>query len=126
MSEKTLAVYDPAMCCSSGVCGPDVDPTLTTFAADLAWLTAQGVSVTRYNLAQQPGEFVAQAAVKEALERDGDGALPMLLVGGRAVMSGAYPTREQLARWLGVTTEKPAGAPAGAPKPCCSPKSGCC
>jgi hypothetical protein len=34
----TLCVFDPAMCCSTGVCGPSVDPELARFAADLDWL----------------------------------------------------------------------------------------
>jgi len=25
---KTIEIFDPAMCCSSGVCGPSVDPKL--------------------------------------------------------------------------------------------------
>jgi hypothetical protein len=50
MNMKKLEVYDPAMCCSTGVCGVDVDPVLVQFAADLAWIGEQGVSVTRYNL----------------------------------------------------------------------------
>ncbi len=40
-----LEVYDPAMCCSTGVCGPEVDPALVTFAADLKWVEAQGIAV---------------------------------------------------------------------------------
>ncbi len=31
----TIEVFDPAMCCSTGVCGPQVDPDLARFAADL-------------------------------------------------------------------------------------------
>jgi hypothetical protein len=42
------------MCCSTGVCGPGVDPQLARFAADVAWLQGQGVTVERFNLAQQP------------------------------------------------------------------------
>ena len=53
----TIRVFDPAMCCSSGVCGPSVDPQLARFSADLDWLKAQGVSVERFNLAQQPAAF---------------------------------------------------------------------
>jgi len=121
MSEKNLHVYDPAMCCSTGVCGADVDKNLVRFAADLEWLGGQGVQVQRFNLAQQTGAFVSSLAVKEALDAIGESALPMLLVNGRQVMSGAYPTREQLAAWFGIA--------AGADKPKaggCSPKSGCC
>lgn len=54
-----LQVFDPAMCCSTGVCGPHVDPQLPRFSADLEWLGTQGVEVERYNLAQQPRVFVA-------------------------------------------------------------------
>lgn len=50
-----VRVFDPAMCCSTGICGPSVDPQLVRFAADLDWLKGQGVSVERFNLSQQPG-----------------------------------------------------------------------
>jgi len=52
-----VRVFDPAMCCSTGVCGPSVDPQLARFSADLDWLTSQGVAVERFNLAQQPAAF---------------------------------------------------------------------
>ena len=56
---KKLEVYDPAMCCSTGVCGPEVDPVLVTFAADLKWVAEQGVIVQRFNLGQEPQAFAA-------------------------------------------------------------------
>jgi hypothetical protein len=54
-----LDVFDPPMCCSSGVCGPSVDPLLAAFAADVDWLASKGVSISRYNLAQDPAGHVA-------------------------------------------------------------------
>lgn len=57
MTTKTLSIYDPAMCCSTGVCGVEVDPRLPRFAADLAWLQGLGVRVERFNLAQDPRAF---------------------------------------------------------------------
>ena len=60
---KTIEVYDPAMCCSTGVCGPEVDPVLVAFAADLKWVADQGVTVRRYNLGQEPQAFAANPAV---------------------------------------------------------------
>ena len=73
---KKLEVFDPPMCCSSGVCGSEVDPVLPRFAADLQWLAGQGVSVERYNLSQQPQAFVANPMVKAALREGGNGSLP--------------------------------------------------
>jgi hypothetical protein len=43
----TVTVSDPPMCCSTGVCGPDIDPKLAQFAGDLDWLEEQGVDVER-------------------------------------------------------------------------------
>ena len=56
-----VQVFDPAMCCSTGVCGPSVDPVLPRFAADLEWLKSKGVRVERYNLAQEVGAFTRQS-----------------------------------------------------------------
>ena len=44
------------------MCGPDVDPALVQFAADLQALAASGVAVERFNLAQEPEAFVAETA----------------------------------------------------------------
>jgi len=97
-----LEVYDPPMCCSSGVCGPSVDQVLPRFAADLKWLEGQGVEVARFNLAKQPGAFAGNEAVKRALEEGGDG-LPLILVDGRIVSHAVYPTRKELAALVGIT-----------------------
>jgi AhpD family alkylhydroperoxidase len=97
-----IAVFDPPMCCSTGVCGPSVDPQLARFAADLDWLRSQGVKVERYNLSQAPGEFAANAVVKKALEDKGNECLPLVLVGDAIVSSGTYPDRDGLARLAGM------------------------
>lgn len=98
----TVRVFDPAMCCSTGVCGPSVDPQLARFAADLDWLKGQGVSVERFNLSQQPGAFAEDAAVKSTLEAKGETGLPLVKVNGEVKSSGVYPSRDELAAWVGV------------------------
>ncbi len=97
-----IEVYDPPMCCASGVCGPSVDPTLPRFAADVEWLRSQGARVVRYNLATSPGAFARREIVRAALETKGQGVLPMVVVEGRVVSEGAYPVREALAALLNV------------------------
>ena len=110
----TVEVFDPAMCCSTGVCGPSVDPALATFAADLQWAGENGVTVTRYNLAQEPGQFAGQDAVRKLLAEDGEGALPGVVVNGEVRSSGRYPARVELAAWAlpGTTVDAPGEAPA--------------
>jgi AhpD family alkylhydroperoxidase len=100
----TIQVFDPAMCCSTGICGPSVDPQLIRFAADLEWLQGSGISVERFNLAQQPKAFVDNAAAKQALDTKGEAALPLITVNGTVKSTGTYPSREQLAEWAGVAT----------------------
>lgn len=97
-----IEVFEPAMCCSTGVCGPSVDPVLPRFAADAEWLKGQGVAIERYNLSQQPAPFAANAAVKDEIAKRGVECLPIFVVNGKIVSWGAYPVREQLAKWAGV------------------------
>ena len=104
-----LQVFDPAMCCSTGVCGPSVDPALARFAADLEWLKSKGLEVERYNLAREVAAFTSNPIVKTALNSRGSKCLPLVLLDGTIVSEGAYPTSEQLARLTGVEF-KPAPA----------------
>lgn len=121
---KSLEIFDPAMCCSTGVCGVEVDPVLAQFAADLQWVAEQGVTVSRHNLGQEPAAFAAQPAVVKEMEAGMD-RLPILVVDGKIVSTGLYPSRAQLAQKLGLKVG--AGETAvGAASSCCSPKTGCC
>lgn len=101
---KSIQVFDPALCCSTGVCGVDVDQSLVSFSADVDWVRGQGAKVERFNLAQQPMAFAEHAAVKAALEQRGEAALPLLLLDGAVFLSGRYPTRDELSQWLGLST----------------------
>jgi hypothetical protein len=104
----TIRVFDPALCCSSGVCGVEVDQALVTFAADAAWMAAQGHALVRHNLAQEPTLFAAEPAVVALLHADGERALPAFLVDGELRMNGRYPTRAELAAWVGLAYVAPA------------------
>ena len=101
---KTLEIFDPAMCCATGVCGVEVDPVLAQFAADLKWLETKGVAVNRHNLGQEPAAFAANALVVKAMEAGID-QLPVLLVDGRVASTGLYPSRAQLAQKLGIAAD---------------------
>ncbi|OGS94965.1 MAG: transcriptional regulator [Gallionellales bacterium RIFCSPLOWO2_02_FULL_57_47] len=98
-----LQVFDPALCCSTGVCGTEVDQALVDFSADVDWLKHSGGQIERFNLAQQPIAFVENAVAKAFLERSGAEGLPLVLVDGEIVLAGRYPTRKELARFAGVS-----------------------
>lgn len=100
-----IDIYDPAMCCSTGVCGTDVDAQLVQFAADVKWLVTQGVDVQRHNLGQEPGAFMSNALVRRTLQTEGVGSLPLGVMDGAIVFRGAYPDRRALVRLLSLDAE---------------------
>ena len=97
-----VRVYEPALCCNTGVCGEDVDQALVTFTADLAALAEQGADVARHNLANDPMAFATDETVRTFLQVAGSDGLPLTTVDGVTVMTGQYPTRDQLARFAGI------------------------
>ncbi|MFY9781502.1 MAG: arsenite efflux transporter metallochaperone ArsD [Candidatus Baltobacteraceae bacterium] len=119
---KTIQVFDPALCCSSGVCGVDVDEALVSFSADVDWAKQNGVQIERFNLAQQPLSFAENPAVKSFLERSGQDALPLILVDGEVALAGRYPRRAELARWANFA---PSSVESEATESCCA-NDGCC
>ncbi|MCC5992717.1 MAG: arsenite efflux transporter metallochaperone ArsD [Rhodobacteraceae bacterium] len=127
----TLTVYDPAMCCSTGICGTDIDQRLVGLAADLDWLRAQGVIVRRFGLSREPAEFAANDIIRHILQDSAGDDLPVFLVDGELKAKARYPGRAGLAGWVGVN-DTPAilaptassGRDSSAPAP--MPTSGCC
>lgn len=100
---KLLEVYDSPMCCPTGVCGVNVDPTLARFAGDLDLLKDQGIEVRRFNLAQEPALFAEHPAVKALLERSEGDDLPAIIFGNELVAFGHYPTLEELSGIVGLS-----------------------
>lgn len=118
---KTIEVFDPALCCSTGVCGAEVDQALVSFAADVDWAKQNGARIARFNLAQQPMAFAENPTVKSFLERSGHEALPLILVNGEVALAGRYPHRGELARWAGLAE----AAVEAKQSACCSGRDSC-
>jgi len=122
---STIEVFEPALCCSTGVCGPDVPQDLVTFSADLDWLRGQGEAVSRFNLASEPGEFAGNPAVLDFLQVSGSEGLPLVLVDGAIAMAGRYPSRAELMRWTS-SEAAPVAVAAPAVLPMAGSAGGCC
>jgi AhpD family alkylhydroperoxidase len=102
----TLTVYDPAMCCSTGICGTEVDQRLVDLAVDLDWLKAQGVSVQRFGLSREPAEFAANDTIRQIMQDSEGDDLPVFMVGGALKAKARYPSRAELADWAGINAPK--------------------
>ena len=101
-----IEIYDPAMCCSSGLCGPGIDPVLVKMNDAVLTLKKQGVEVTRFNLAQQPKEFLVNKTVAALLHKNGKKILPISVVNGEVFKIGEYPDYEELCRALNIEPMK--------------------
>jgi hypothetical protein len=121
-----VQIYDKPMCCPTGVCGPQIDPVLPQFSADLKWLSDQGHQVERFNLAQQPEEFANSAAVQELLSSEGVDCLPLLIVDDDIVSRSEYPSREKLALLTGSELKQSTLPVLTDSDNCCGDDSDCC
>lgn len=99
---KKIEIFDPAMCCPTGVCGPSVDPELARIASVVFLLEKKGVDIRRYNLGNEPDAFVTHQLVNKILQDKGMDALPATVVDGQLMKEGIYPTTAELATWTGI------------------------
>lgn len=114
-----MEIFEPAMCCETGVCGVGVDKELLRIATVFDTLKKQGIEAKRYNLNSSPMAFVENAEVN-AMLKGGVEVLPVTLVDGKVVLTKRYPSNEEIESYLNVKlTKKPnCGS--------CNCKGGCC
>lgn len=119
---KKIEIFDPAMCCSTGVCGPSIDQELMRIATTINALKEKGIVITRHGLSSEPQDFIANKIVNELLQKEGAAVLPITLIDGEVAKTKQYPTNEELAKWLDteIKTKQPLKRSC-----CCGPK-GCC
>ena len=122
---RRIELYEGAMCCETGVCGPSVDEQLITFREDLRWAETKGAMVARHNLTSDPDAFVANPKITGLMQAFGENALPVLVIDGEIAAYGSYPTRDQLATLLDETATVAAPAPAKSSGCGCSSGSSC-
>ena len=124
---KKIEIFDPAMCCSTGVCGPAIDPELLRIATAVSMLNDKGIHIIRHGLATEPQEFVSHTLIHDLIQQKGTEILPITLIDGEVVKTGTYPTNEELSEWLGIKiankkAESTGGCSCGC---CCGGKENC-
>ncbi len=97
-----IIIFEPAMCCSTGLCGPVVDLELLRISTVISNLGKNGVKVERYNLNSNPEAFVDNIVINEILNRDGVDVLPVTIVDDKVVKTKKYPTNDELLKFLDV------------------------
>jgi len=107
-----IEIFDPAMCCPTGLCGVGVDSELLRVSTTINTLVKKGVKVIRYGLSSEPQAFVNNKIVNEYLMKDEVEVLPITVVDGVVVKTKKYPTDEEFAAWAGLSSEEIATVPA--------------
>ena len=102
---RNLSIYDPAMCCPTGMCGVSINPDLIRVATALHTLRKNGVEVHRYNLTSSPEAFVDNTVVNEYINQKGPEELPLTVLDGKIMLTRRYPTNEEIAEFLGMPVD---------------------
>ena len=102
---KTIEIFDPAMCCPTGLCGTNIDPNLMRIAVIVDNLKKKGINVTRHNLKDEPQIYVTNAKINALLQSKGVEALPITLVDGEVAVIGSYTTTKQMSEWSGINLD---------------------
>lgn len=116
---KTMKIFEPAMCCPTGLCSVGIDPELLRISTVLNTLKQNGIDVQRFNLTSAPEEFVKSKAVTEYLQKFGAEKLPVVLVDDFIVIAGRYPSNEEFTNWLELSADVLGVA-------CCAGETSCC
>jgi hypothetical protein len=93
--ERKFVIYDPPMCCSSGLCGPNPNQTLIDLGSTLTELRKSGVEVERYIITQSPAKFKENPEVIKLIQQYQLKILPITTYNGKVVKTGAYPTSDE-------------------------------
>lgn len=101
-----VEIFDPAMCCPTGVCGPSIDPELTRVSSAVYSLEKKGLNISRYQLTTNPDKFAESKEINRIFIEKGPDALPVVLVNDEVAKVGSYPTNEEFAEWFGVNVEE--------------------
>lgn len=99
---RKIAIYEPAMCCPTGLCGVSVDPELLRISTILNKLKKKGIEIERYNLTNSPMKFMTNKIINKMISEKGVDGLPFTLVDEEIVITGRYPTNEELAHFLDI------------------------
>lgn len=101
--KNKIIIYDPPMCCSTGVCGPSPDQTLINLQDTLEKVKEMGAEVERCLITQSPQKFRDNPAVIKLIQEQQLKALPITTYNGKIVKTGAYLTLAEFKKFISGT-----------------------
>jgi len=97
-----LQLYEEAMCCSTGVCGPDPDDELVEVSAALDQLDEEfeNVEISRANMQHNIDEFLETQRIYDLVQENGPSILPITVVDDEIIAKEEYLDYNELAETL--------------------------
>jgi hypothetical protein len=95
-AEADIEIFDPPMCCSTGLCGPTLDQTLLDVDEMVLELQAEGHRVARYQMTSDPQAFLGNPEVMTLVRERQLDALPITVVRSRVIKTNAYPAPSEV------------------------------
>lgn len=98
-----IEIFEPTMCCSTGICGPSVDGKLVKISEDIETLKNEfkGLTIERYQPQTHSMKFMTNMEVGKLIKEKGQQILPITVLDGKVIKSGEYPSLEELKSNLG-------------------------
>ncbi|OJX47429.1 MAG: hypothetical protein BGO78_16845 [Chloroflexi bacterium 44-23] len=91
-----IEIFDPPMCCSTGLCGPTLDQTLLDVGEMIVELQNEGYRVERYQMTSHPQAFLSNAEVMRLVREKQLEILPIVIAKGKIITTGRYPTLTEI------------------------------
>ena len=98
MDKKELIIFEGALCCSTGICGPSPDKALIEINEALKKLAAEypELKIQRASLSFNPKLFLDNKEIREIVKANGPSILPIIVIDGKIMMKEKYPSYSQL------------------------------
>ena len=106
MSENNLIIYEGAMCCSTGVCGPEPDKELIEFNETLKKINKEfsDLKITRASLTYDVKMFLENKEIFQLVKENGKEILPISAINGKIIAKKKYlklnELKEELAKYI--------------------------
>lgn len=95
-----IEIFDPPMCCPTGMCGPTIDQTLLDVSEMIVKLQSKGYRVERYQMSTHPNVFISNVEVMKLIREKQMDALPITVVQGKIISTGNYPSLSEIQKNL--------------------------
>ena len=97
MAKDTIIIFEGALCCSTGICGPEPNKALIELNENLKRLKTErpDVEITRASLTFNLETFLENNEILEMVKTQGPDILPVTTLNGKVVAERRYPTYEE-------------------------------